>query len=121
MQHQASRIAWEAGYDLFRASSTASIRDGEPMKRFFRDLFDLLLFASRHGSNSRSYVLADVEAEVAAAGRETNAPVIAGAQMMSPSTRRGCRRAGRNTGSAICKTHDPSAGVGSATRKAIYA
>lgn len=37
MQHQASRIAWEAGYDLFRASSTASIRDGEPMQRFFRD------------------------------------------------------------------------------------
>ena len=28
MQHQASRIAWEAVYDLFRASSTASIRDG---------------------------------------------------------------------------------------------
>ncbi len=37
MQHQASRIAWEAGYDLFRASSTASIRDGQPMQRFFRD------------------------------------------------------------------------------------
>jgi 3-hydroxy-9,10-secoandrosta-1,3,5(10)-triene-9,17-dione monooxygenase len=37
MQHQASRLAWEAGYDLFRASSTASIRDGEPMQRFFRD------------------------------------------------------------------------------------
>jgi 3-hydroxy-9,10-secoandrosta-1,3,5(10)-triene-9,17-dione monooxygenase len=37
MQHQASRIAWEAGYDLFRASSTTSIRDGQPMQRFFRD------------------------------------------------------------------------------------
>ena len=37
MQHQASRIAWEAGYDLFRASSSASIRDGQPMQRFFRD------------------------------------------------------------------------------------
>jgi 3-hydroxy-9,10-secoandrosta-1,3,5(10)-triene-9,17-dione monooxygenase len=37
MQHQASRIAWEAGYDLFRASSTVSIRDGQPMQRFFRD------------------------------------------------------------------------------------
>ena len=37
MQHQASRIAWEAGYDLFRASSSTSIRDGQPMQRFFRD------------------------------------------------------------------------------------
>jgi len=37
MQHQASRVAWEAGYDLFRASSTTSIRDGQPMQRFFRD------------------------------------------------------------------------------------
>jgi 3-hydroxy-9,10-secoandrosta-1,3,5(10)-triene-9,17-dione monooxygenase len=37
LQHQASRLAWEAGYDLFRASSSASIRDGQPMQRFFRD------------------------------------------------------------------------------------
>jgi 3-hydroxy-9,10-secoandrosta-1,3,5(10)-triene-9,17-dione monooxygenase len=37
MEHQASRLAWEAGYDLFRASSTTSIRDGQLMQRLFRD------------------------------------------------------------------------------------
>jgi 3-hydroxy-9,10-secoandrosta-1,3,5(10)-triene-9,17-dione monooxygenase len=37
MEHQASRLAWEAGYDLFRASSSQSIRDGQLMQRLFRD------------------------------------------------------------------------------------
>ena len=37
MQHQAARLAWEAGYELFRASSSSSIRDGEAMQRWFRD------------------------------------------------------------------------------------
>jgi len=37
MQHQAARLAWEAGVELFRASSSTSIRDGQPMQRFFRD------------------------------------------------------------------------------------
>lgn len=38
LQHQASRIAWEAGLQLFRASSSTSAVDGQPMQRFFRDL-----------------------------------------------------------------------------------
>jgi 3-hydroxy-9,10-secoandrosta-1,3,5(10)-triene-9,17-dione monooxygenase len=37
MEHQASRLAWEAGYELFRASSSQSIRDGQVMQRLFRD------------------------------------------------------------------------------------
>lgn len=37
MEHQASRLAWEAGYELFRASSSQSIRDGQLMQRLFRD------------------------------------------------------------------------------------
>jgi alkylation response protein AidB-like acyl-CoA dehydrogenase len=38
MQHQAARLAWEAGLELYRAASSTSARDGEPMQRFFRDL-----------------------------------------------------------------------------------
>ena len=38
MQHQAARIAWETGLDLFRASSSTSAKDGELMQRLFRDL-----------------------------------------------------------------------------------
>jgi alkylation response protein AidB-like acyl-CoA dehydrogenase len=37
MEHQASRLAWEAGYECFRAASSQSIRDGELMQRLFRD------------------------------------------------------------------------------------
>ncbi len=37
MEHQASRLAWEAGYECFRAASSQSIRDGQLMQRLFRD------------------------------------------------------------------------------------
>ena len=38
LQHQAARLAWEAGLELFRSASSTSSKDGEPMQRFFRDL-----------------------------------------------------------------------------------
>jgi 3-hydroxy-9,10-secoandrosta-1,3,5(10)-triene-9,17-dione monooxygenase len=38
MHHQAIRLAWEAGVEAFRAASSTSAQDGEPMQRFFRDL-----------------------------------------------------------------------------------
>jgi 3-hydroxy-9,10-secoandrosta-1,3,5(10)-triene-9,17-dione monooxygenase len=38
LQHQAARLAWEAGVEAFRAASSTSAMDGEPMQRFFRDL-----------------------------------------------------------------------------------
>lgn len=38
MQHQAARLAWEAGLECYRAASSTSAKDGEPMQRFFRDL-----------------------------------------------------------------------------------
>jgi 3-hydroxy-9,10-secoandrosta-1,3,5(10)-triene-9,17-dione monooxygenase len=37
MEHQAARLAWEAGYECFRAASSQSIRDGQLMQRLFRD------------------------------------------------------------------------------------
>jgi|BarGraIncu00222A_1022003.scaffolds.fasta_scaffold00482_9 3-hydroxy-9,10-secoandrosta-1,3,5(10)-triene-9,17-dione monooxygenase len=38
LQHQAARLAWEAGLETFRAASSTSAVDGQPMQRFFRDL-----------------------------------------------------------------------------------
>ncbi|MGB7100974.1 MAG: hypothetical protein WBD95_19695 [Xanthobacteraceae bacterium] len=38
LQHQAIRLAWEAGLDLFRAASSSNAVDGQPMQRYFRDL-----------------------------------------------------------------------------------
>lgn len=38
LQHQAIRLAWEAGLELFRAASSSNAVDGQPMQRFFRDL-----------------------------------------------------------------------------------
>jgi 3-hydroxy-9,10-secoandrosta-1,3,5(10)-triene-9,17-dione monooxygenase len=38
MHHQAARLAWEAGLDCFRAASSTSALDGQPMQRYFRDL-----------------------------------------------------------------------------------
>jgi 3-hydroxy-9,10-secoandrosta-1,3,5(10)-triene-9,17-dione monooxygenase len=38
MQHQAARLAWDAGLELFRAASSSNTIDGAPMQRFFRDL-----------------------------------------------------------------------------------
>ncbi|HVZ17153.1 MAG TPA: acyl-CoA dehydrogenase family protein [Terriglobales bacterium] len=38
MYHQAIRLSWESGVETFRASSSTSAQDGEPMQRFFRDL-----------------------------------------------------------------------------------
>jgi 3-hydroxy-9,10-secoandrosta-1,3,5(10)-triene-9,17-dione monooxygenase len=38
MQHQTTRLAWDAGLELFRAASTSNTGDGQPMQRFFRDL-----------------------------------------------------------------------------------
>jgi 3-hydroxy-9,10-secoandrosta-1,3,5(10)-triene-9,17-dione monooxygenase len=38
IQHQAARLAWEAGIELFRSAGSSSAMDGEPMQRFFRDL-----------------------------------------------------------------------------------
>jgi 3-hydroxy-9,10-secoandrosta-1,3,5(10)-triene-9,17-dione monooxygenase len=38
LQHQAARLAWEAGLETFRAASSTSAMDGELMQRFFRDL-----------------------------------------------------------------------------------
>jgi 3-hydroxy-9,10-secoandrosta-1,3,5(10)-triene-9,17-dione monooxygenase len=38
LQHRAAQLCWEAGVDLFRASSSTSALDGQPMQRFFRDL-----------------------------------------------------------------------------------
>jgi 3-hydroxy-9,10-secoandrosta-1,3,5(10)-triene-9,17-dione monooxygenase len=38
LQHQAARLAWEAGVEMFRSASSTSSKDGEPMQRFFRDL-----------------------------------------------------------------------------------
>lgn len=38
MQHRAAGLAWEAGLELYRAASSTSAKDGEPMQRFFRDL-----------------------------------------------------------------------------------
>ena len=38
LQHQAIRLAWEAGLELFRAASSSNAVDGQPMQRYFRDL-----------------------------------------------------------------------------------
>jgi 3-hydroxy-9,10-secoandrosta-1,3,5(10)-triene-9,17-dione monooxygenase len=38
LQHQAARLAWESGVETFRAASSTSAVDGQPMQRFFRDL-----------------------------------------------------------------------------------
>jgi 3-hydroxy-9,10-secoandrosta-1,3,5(10)-triene-9,17-dione monooxygenase len=38
IQHQAARLSWEAGIELFRSAGSSSAMDGEPMQRFFRDL-----------------------------------------------------------------------------------
>jgi 3-hydroxy-9,10-secoandrosta-1,3,5(10)-triene-9,17-dione monooxygenase len=38
MQHQAGRLAWDSGLETFRAASSTSAVDGQPMQRFFRDL-----------------------------------------------------------------------------------
>ncbi len=38
MQHQAGKLAWDTGLELFRSSSSTSAKDGELMQRLFRDL-----------------------------------------------------------------------------------
>jgi 3-hydroxy-9,10-secoandrosta-1,3,5(10)-triene-9,17-dione monooxygenase len=38
LQHRAAELCWQAGVELFRASSSTSALDGQPMQRFFRDL-----------------------------------------------------------------------------------
>jgi 3-hydroxy-9,10-secoandrosta-1,3,5(10)-triene-9,17-dione monooxygenase len=38
IQHQAARLAWEAGLELFRSAGSSAAVNGQPMQRYFRDL-----------------------------------------------------------------------------------
>jgi alkylation response protein AidB-like acyl-CoA dehydrogenase len=38
LQHQVSRLAWDAGLELFRSAGSSAAVNGHPMQRYFRDL-----------------------------------------------------------------------------------